>query len=326
MEYLYDDIESVELVGNFQDEYVYDIEVDDNTHTFIGNDILVHNSLYMSYEGLLNTIEGVENMSIEEKANLIVRINTEFLDKHNQEFIRDYYNTRHGKSIHEFELETVALSGVWLDVKKRYAQILLWKDGKYYDADDLPLKVKGLEMVKASYPKQAREGLKRVVRYFLEMQDTQYMVQKLNIKIQEEKKLWMQADIEDICENKGVQNYTKYIIEDTGNKGLIVEQRCPYNVRALGTYNYIRQLHNLSGDPLYGGKVKIYQIKSTNLKSIEQFFAFQSKNYPLWAEKYAPIDKEAQFRKFFLEPFNRILSAVGLQELNVDGSIQLNLF
>ena len=99
MKYLYDDIESIELVDDFQDEYVYDIEVCDDTHTFIGNDILVHNSLYMSYEGLLNTIEGIEDMSIEEKTKLIVRINTEFLDKHNQEFIKEYYNTRHGKSL-----------------------------------------------------------------------------------------------------------------------------------------------------------------------------------------------------------------------------------
>ena len=198
MEYLYDDIESIELMGDFQDEYVYDIEVDDDTHTFIGNDILVHNSLYMSYDGLLNTIEGIEDMSIEEKTKLIVRINTEFLDQHNQQFIKDYYNTRFGKSIHEFELETVSLSGVWLDVKKRYAQILLWKDGKYYDIDNLPLKVKGLEMIKSSYPKQAREGLKRVVRYFLELQDTEYIVQKLNIKIQEEKQLWMHDELEDI--------------------------------------------------------------------------------------------------------------------------------
>ena len=326
MKYLYDDIESIELVDDFQDEYVYDIEVCDDTHTFIGNDILVHNSLYMSYEGLLNTIEGVEDMSIEEKTELIVRINTEFLDKHNQEFIKEYYNTRHGKSIHEFELETVALSGVWLDVKKRYAQILLWKDGKYYDMDSLPLKVKGLEMIKASYPKQAREGLKRIVRYFLELQDKEYLIQKLNIKIQEEKQLWMEAEIEDICENKSVQGYAKYIIKDDGNRGLIVAPKCPYNVRALGNYNYLRQLHNLPGDPLYGGKVKIYQIKATGKTCTDQFFAFQSKNYPSWATQYAPIDKLRQFEKYFLDPFNRILEAIGLQTLTSDGNIQLSLF
>ena len=33
---------------SFDDEYVYDIEVDD-THTFFGNDILVHNSIYVEF-------------------------------------------------------------------------------------------------------------------------------------------------------------------------------------------------------------------------------------------------------------------------------------
>ena len=27
----------------FEDEYVYDLEVEDNTHTFFANDILLHN-------------------------------------------------------------------------------------------------------------------------------------------------------------------------------------------------------------------------------------------------------------------------------------------
>ena len=46
----FEEIESCELVGNFNDEYVYDIEVNDDTHTFIANDMLVHNSLFVSFK------------------------------------------------------------------------------------------------------------------------------------------------------------------------------------------------------------------------------------------------------------------------------------
>ena len=323
-------ISNIEDLGVYED-YVYDICVDTNDetqHVFYANDILVHNtdSLYLSYEGIIDSIEGSENWSLAEKTNFIVRLNQEFLDQHNKKFIEDYYNTRFAKSIHDFELETVALSGVWLDVKKRYAQILLWKDGKYYDMDSLPMKIKGLEMVKSSYPKQAREGLKRIVRYFLEDQSEDFLLQRLNIEVQKEKELWMQADIEDICENKGVQNYTKYILDDNSKFGLQVAPKCPYNVRALGNYNNLRNIHNLPGDPIYGGKMKIYQVISKAKKADDEFFAFQSRNYPTWAEPKAPIDKNMQFKKFFLEPFNRILSAVGVGELNTDGSIQLGLF
>jgi len=45
-------IESVEEIGSFEDEYVYDLEMEDESHTFIANDILVHNtdSIFVSFK------------------------------------------------------------------------------------------------------------------------------------------------------------------------------------------------------------------------------------------------------------------------------------
>ena len=213
-EYKFDEIESCECIGNFEDEYVYDVEMADDTHTFIGNDILVHNSLYMSYDKLLQSIIGVEDMSAQDKLDIIVGINEKFLNQHNKKYIEDYYASRYVKSIHDFELETVNLSGLWLDVKKRYCQLLLWKDGKYFDADSLPMKVKGLEMTKSSYPKFVRESLKRVVRSILETTDNTNLWAKTNQLVQQEKIKFNQADIEDICASQGVNGYTKYIIDE----------------------------------------------------------------------------------------------------------------
>ena len=53
MNYEIEEIHSIECIGEFSDEYVYDIEVDDESHTFIGNDILVHNSCYLSFQEVL---------------------------------------------------------------------------------------------------------------------------------------------------------------------------------------------------------------------------------------------------------------------------------
>ena len=50
IKYYLDDIESCERIGDFDDEYVYDVEVDDSTHTFIANDILLHNSVFVSFD------------------------------------------------------------------------------------------------------------------------------------------------------------------------------------------------------------------------------------------------------------------------------------
>lgn len=48
--FILDEVESCDEIGIFEDEYVYDVEVDDETHTFIANDILVHNSLFVSFK------------------------------------------------------------------------------------------------------------------------------------------------------------------------------------------------------------------------------------------------------------------------------------
>ena len=287
-------------------------------------------SLYISYKGLLDSIVDIDKIPLEKKLEIIVDLNTGFLDEHNREFMKEYYESRVVDSVQNFELETVALSGVWLDVKKRYAQILLWKDGKTFDINKLPMKIKGLEMVKSSYPKQARESLKLLVRFLLEDTTNEYMLQKLNMKMQEEKMKFKNADIEDICGNVGVQGYTKYILDDTDPQGLKIAPKTPYNVRALGNYNWIRNVYNLPGDPLYGGKMKWYCYYPKGFKSKKnaepQYFAFQSRNYPEWAKEYAPISYEDMFTRTILAPFNRIMTAIGIGELRSDGSIQMSLF
>ena len=286
-------------------------------------------SLYISYNQLVNTIEGHENMTPAEKGRIVVEFNTKYLDAHNREVMDAHYKSRFVNSVQNFELETLALSGVWLDVKKRYAQVLLWKDGKTYSIEEgLPMKSKGLELIKASYPKQTREGLQRLTRYLLEDDgDSKYLLHRLNAKMQEEKRLYYEADIDDICASMKINGYKQYMICDNSPYGLQVKAKCPSNVRAAGNYNRLRQLHNLPGEPIYGGKCKYYVYMpegSTKAKNLE-YFAYQAKQYPKWADQYAPPARGAMFQKFTLDAFNRIIEAIGVGSLNLDGSVQMNM-
>lgn len=328
-EYNFDEIEICECVGLFEDEYVYDIEMEDESHTFIANDILVHNSLYISYDQFVKTIDGWEKMTPAERGRIVVDFNTKYLDAHNRETMAKHYSDRHVHSVQNFELETLALSGVWLDVKKRYAQLLLWKEGKTYDTNgELPMKAKGLEVIKGSYPKQSREGLQRLIRYLLmDEEEDGYLLHRLNAKMQEEKQAYFNADIDDICGSVKVQNYHQYILDDSDPAGLKFAKGAPFNAKALGNYNRIRQINNLPGDPIYGGKVKWYEYypKGTVKRGATEYFAYQQKHYPNWASKYAPVAKDEMFKKQTLEPFNRIIEAANIGRLNIDGSIQMSL-
>ena len=326
MEYYFDDIISCEPVGEFDNEYVYDIEMDDKSHTFVGNDMLVHNSLYLSYQNLLKSIKGYDAMSNDEKLEIILKLNSDFLNKHNEDYMREYYKTRFADSIQNFELETVAYSGVWMDTKKKYAQILMWKDGKYFDKDNMPMKIKGIEVVKSSTPKLARKQLKEVIRYLLELQarDPWEEMCLLNIKIQELKREFFNADIEDISGSSSVNKYTAYVIDDSGDT-IEFKPKCPYNVKALAAYNNIIKKNGFKDEIIYGGKLKWYIVKGKN-KDDKSYFAFQSKNLPKWSQQYAPIDKKAMFQMQVLDPFNRIITSIGMRELEIDGNIQTTLF
>lgn len=339
MEYIFDEIESCECIGSFEDEYVYDIEVADDSHTFIANDILVHNSLYISYNQLLKSIKGIENMSVADKRDILIKLNTECLDHHNREFIAKYYDTRFAKSVHNFELETLNRAGVWGDVKKRYAQILLWKDGKIFDIDDLPLKVKGLEMVKASFPKLSREMLKKLFKFMLNNAGDSLLIQKLNKEMMSMKHEWEEADIEKISGSIKVNNYNKYVKDDTvypakynsfDPKTGDAVGTPPWNVRALALYNSLRNSRRLSGEPIYGGLLKWYIVKEQRDKRVKDaplnYFVYQSNNIPKWSQQHAPIDRNAMFRQTVLDPINRVLESNKMPMLNIDGSLQFGLF
>ena len=78
LEYYFDDIDICECIGMFEDEYVYDVEVDDETHTFIANDILVHNSLYISFTNLGKSL-GYDFSDMENALKFILHMNGNFI-------------------------------------------------------------------------------------------------------------------------------------------------------------------------------------------------------------------------------------------------------
>lgn len=325
-------ITNVECCGSYNN-FVYDIAIktdNPNEHVFFANGILVHNtdSLYISYDNLINTIEGSDKWTKRQKVEFLVKLNEEFLNDHNTEVMKAHYESRncHGPMAQLFELETVAPSGCWLNVKKRYSQLIMWKDGKYYDEDAMPLKVKGLEIIKGSYPRIARDILKKMTRLLLETDNN--LLHTLNTKMQELKKDYMSADIEEICPTTSVNNYTKYIICDESTRNFQVTKGCPFAVRATAYYNAIINQYGLKTNLSYGGKHRWYVVKTgaKSKNSVDVYFAYEPGLCPDWAEKYAPIDKEAMFQRMVLDPFNRILEAISVTPLQSSGYIQNTLF
>lgn len=282
-------------------------------------------SLYSSYSNILKCCKGYDQMNVKQKLDIVLGINLKYLDDHNCEYIKNLYAERNGDSFHKFELETVAKSGVWLNVKKRYGQMLLWKDGKFFDEDNLPIKVKGLEVVKASYPTLARNIIKEFLKFLLEYEGS-YLSQELALLNQKYIKEYENAFLEDICINTRVNKYSAHVRDDKDPNGIKFNSKASYNSKALALYNWLNNVNKFGSEPLYGGKVKCYTVVGSSEKSGDIYFAFESMKYPEWANTYAPIDRMRMYDKYVLNPFNRILSAIGMPVLRLDGSIQLTMF
>ena len=84
--------------------------------------------------------------------------------------------------------------------------------------------------------------------------------------------------------------------------------KCGQNVRAAAVYNHMiynsKKWKTKYNTIKTGDKVKFYNTKDSN-----EVFGFLPGNFPY--EFAPPVDYDKQFEKMIVEPFNRILGAMG---------------
>ena len=314
MNYQFEEIEICEEIGTFENEYVYDLEMDDDTHTFIANDILVHNSNYVSYEEMLNSCDwkgtGTEFILLFNKLRFSEYLETEFIK---------YSEERSTKSHLNFELENISYSGIFVK-KKKYAYDLAWADPGVNYMGLSKIKFKGLEIIQSSTPKFARENLKELTKLiFIEKKKLNFRNFMLKIRaIKEEFKL---QDIDNISMSFRVNGYDKYILNDTTR--LELASGCQMHVRAAGTYNMAINSSKFKNKyPLIksGDKIKFYLThnKTNNV------YGFLPNQFPY---EIAPeMDYDSQFAKLIIDPINRLLNVVIQTEIPANLMVSKKLF
>ncbi len=326
-DYIIEDIESVEDIGFFdEDEPVFDIEVEDDTHTFIGNDVLVHNSVYTTYGTFFDcwTTESLAKIPTQkDKIEWILNFNKKFVDKQNNQWCNELYTPRHGKNIHEFELETISYAQIGLK-KKKYLKGYAFVKGKYFDKPKVS--GTGIELIKSTTPKLCRVILKDLMESLLleydEHNKKEYLLQ-FNEKLRNYRREFYNAPIEDISQSVGVGNYKKFVIND--KTGLELGKGCPVSVQAIARFNYFAHQNGEDNLLTYSGKIKYYNIllgwKGKN--PVTGFFGFPAGELPPWAPK---MDKRTQWQKTVIDPINRFLEVMKIPLANADNIIIGDLF
>ena len=297
-EFYFDEIESCEMIGDFTNEYVYDIELGDETHTFIGNDMLVHNSTYISFEPVIKSCDWKGN-----PVEFILQLKKIRLNPYFKQRFGEYAKRFNTVDIQNLELEKISYNALMM-AKKKYILDIAWKDpGVEYQAQE-KIASTGVEIVQSSTPKFARKVLKELIKYLFQKGKSLNYADAVK-KLKEYKQQFILQPPDDISKGMGIGEYEKYCLEDK-NK-ITLAEKCPINIRAAAVFNHQLQKSKWKGKYNLiktGDKIKFYYTKTD-----EGIFGFLPGNFP---HEFAPeIDYNQQFEKSIVDPFNRFIEALG---------------
>jgi len=125
------------------------------------------------------------------------------IQKHVNAMYDIYADRFHNTKEHRFQIkqEYVAKSGLWV-AKKRYAQWVIFKEGKPTDKMD----IKGLDVIRSSFPEDFKKIMKETLWFILKQknkQETTDLIMNFKHRIQE-------SDILNVMKNSGVKQIAKY--------------------------------------------------------------------------------------------------------------------
>jgi len=171
----------------------------------------------------------------------------------------DLYAARiHNVATHRFDIkqELISRAGIWI-AKKRYAQWVINQEGHPCDKLD----VKGIDVVRSSYPAAFRKFLSEVLRAILEGKqrgelDDMILIFRDSIKTR---------PVIDIAKSTGVKNIEKYTKNFTDTKPFVSSLKgVPAHVKASVNYNDLITYFNQQnkGKIRSGDKIKWVYLKN----------------------------------------------------------------
>ncbi|CAB4127290.1 DNA polymerase subunit B [uncultured Caudovirales phage] len=288
---------------------VYDIEVEDN-HNFFANDILVHNSIYLSLETLVEKLCAgkTDEQKIQYMDKVCEEVVQPFIDKGFAE-LADYMNAYAQKMV--MKREVLADKGIFVQ-KKMYILNVHNSEGVQYA--EPKLKVKGLAMVRSTTPAVVRDKLKESIKVILSGDQT--ALRKFIIDYEEE---FNKLSVEEISAPSGLNGMEVY-----KDGGFIYAKGTPIHVRGSLLHNYhVKRLGLTKKYALItdSDKIKYVYIKKQN-PFHEDVIAYVNE-LPVEFGLHAYIDYERQFNKVFVKAVDNIVKCMGW---NIDTQANLEDF
>lgn len=230
-------------------------------------------STYITLEGLVITTDEIKEIAKE----LQDHVNDKIGDT-----VKYLLNVSENKYL-SLKQEIISETGIWL-AKKKYVQKIIDQEG-YIPKD--PIGIKGIDIIKSSFPICMKNFLKEIVIDMLDEKPTDYIDEKLY-------EFNMNKDdipIEEIGINTGVKNLSKYYDSKIGHiKGT------PVHCKAALNYNMMlkkKKLEKKYKSIDSGDKIKYYYLKNNpeNISEIALNNNDHCKEVSKFIEQYIDRDK-----------------------------------
>ena len=173
--------------------------------------------------------------------------------------------------------------------------------------------IKGLEPIKSSYPEWARNHQIKFIDYLLKKGDKVDLEGELIPMISEVFKEFLTLEIDEIAMNFNIRQYHKYVQNE--KDGTLKKGATPYP-KAVMHHNHLVIKNGLEGRYQRlreGGKVKFIYCENNKELDID-VFAYRPGDFPMGI---APsLDSVQHFFILIVEPINRILGAIGVNQID----------
>ena len=257
-------------------------------------------SIYLNLGDLVEKVfEGREttDSSIVSFLNKVCEMELEKYISSSYEALATYVNAYEQKMI--MKRENIASTGIWT-AKKRYMLNVWDSEGVRYH--EPKLKMMGIEAVKSSTPMPCRNAIKDAIKIMMDGTEND-----LVSYIDSFRKTFENLPPEDIAFPRSVNGLRKYKASTT-----VYSKGTPLHVRGTLLYNFHIEKKKLEYKyPLVqeGEKIKYLHLRRPN-KINENVISFLN-TFPKELGLEGQIDRDAQFKKSFLDPLQIITSVIG---------------
>jgi len=289
------------------------------------NQIVVYgdtDSLYVTFTPLMKSVGFDKIKDIDWGRRFILHVDQIYVKPMFDRMLDDYAAQFGITSLHDFELETISKSALFLK-KKHYLNNVVWEDGVFYEELSYYYP-KGVEIVRSSTPPFVRKNIYRVINYLFKNADRVDIYQVLKI-VKEIRKEFELADIEEISMTTSCSNYNTKVLDDTETVECV--KGAHFGVKAAAFHNYLLNKNSdlkTKYDMVKSGRIKYYYCDS----SVNPIFGYLRSFHPheITEKEKVKMDIDTQFEKCFLGIVNKFIVPLGLPEINKRLSVLNSLF